>query len=175
MKLFSLLICALILGSAKLSSSDKNLKLGILKNSPTMISESLKMGANANLEISEGRSLLMEASYKGRFNQVKELIKNGASVNYIGKKKQTALLQAASGNHLKVVKHLVERGAKVNHENSSGTTALKISVLSENLEMVKYLLSKGADATKPGLGKKDIRSLVKESNNKELKDLFEKK
>lgn len=172
MKLIALFVCALLLGSGKTNSVNKKLKLGILKNSPSMISEALKMGANPNQEVRPGRSLLMEASYKGRFNQVKELIKNGANVNYIGSGIQSALINAVNGGSLKVVKHLVENGAKVNHQNKKGSTPLLIAVLKNQLEMVKYLLSKGADPTKPGLGKKDIRSMVLETNDELLKELF---
>jgi ankyrin repeat protein len=171
-KIISLVVAILLLSSGKVTNKDTQLRLGILKNSPSQVSEALKMGANPNQEVVKGRSLLMEASFKGRFTQVKTLIQNGAKVNYRGKNGQTALIQAANGGNLRVLKHLVSQGAKINHKTSSGSTALKVAVLSENIEMTKYLLGKGADAAMPGLGKKDIRSLAKESKNKNLLELF---
>lgn len=162
----------ILLSSGMIVNADMQLKVGVLKNSPAQISEALKKGANPNQEVRKGRSLLMEAAFRGRFTQVKTLIQNGAKVNFLGKDGQTALIQAANGGNVRVVKHLVSQGAKVNHKSKSGTTALKVAVLSENIEMVKYLLTKGADATLPGHGKKDIRSLAKESKNKKLLELF---
>lgn len=163
------------IGKTKESSIDRQLKRGVISNSRTLLDESLKMGANPNLSVSEGRSLLMEASYKKRFYHVKELIKYGAKVNYKGNGRQTALHQAAKAGSIKIVTHLLNQGAKINAQAKSGTTALKIAVLSENVEMVKLLLSRGADPTMPGMGNKDIRSLGLESVNPEIKALFTKK
>src|SRR4030095_10437729 len=75
----------------------------------------LKAGANPNVIVGEGETILMTAARTGNVETIKALVAHGADVNAAEQwQGQTALVYAAIENHADAVKRLVELGANVN-------------------------------------------------------------
>ena len=99
-----------------------------------------------------GRTPLMYAAGKGRFDVVKYLIDHGADVSKEDGYKQTALHYASTNGHLNVVEELLNKGAKVDVENEYCFTPLLLTAKSgyNDVSLYVYLIDHGAD-----VGKKD--------------------
>lgn len=91
--------------------------------------------------------MLLDASWKGEFNNVKLAIKNGADVNIKKKNGFTPLMYATQENHKEIVEHLLYKGASINVQDNLGYTALIWASINNCKEVVKYLVDKGADTT----------------------------
>jgi hypothetical protein len=88
---------------------------------------------------SNGGTVLIEVSMRGREEMVSLLCEYGASVNISTSDGCTALHGAAYCNHLGVVEILLERKADVTMRNEKGLTALGFARMRGNKAIVKIL------------------------------------
>lgn len=114
-----------------------------------------------NLNISNGRSPLINAALEGNFDIVKLLVEKGADVNVMDGSKVldegTSLLVAAKKRDTLLVNYLLKNGADINQKDKYLNTALHKAVFSYEMDeediveeqkilrVVKVLLEKGAN------------------------------
>lgn len=88
---------------------------------------------------------LIEASRKGRIDDVRSLINAGAYVDERGIVVHiTPMIHAAKEGHVEVVRMLFEAGATVNIQDETGKTALLAACSWGHLEIAQLLLDAGA-------------------------------
>jgi hypothetical protein len=105
---------ALVSGDPGVNLSVANetpLSLGIIRNSPEMVSVLLEHGADCNQKSAQGDTVLMNAAYFGRTEIVNILIEHGADVDARNESNESALEVAREGKHIAVVALLVGTGA----------------------------------------------------------------
>src|SRR5206468_10336441 len=91
------------------------LSLAATNGNAAMIETLIKAGADPNVALPEGETVLMTAARTGNPEAVKALIAHGANVNAKENwQDQTALMFAAAENNAAAVKALVEAGADMN-------------------------------------------------------------
>ena len=89
---------------------------------------------------------LLEASAKGRGNEVTDLVRKGASPRLTDEQLRTPLHFAAVGGHNIIVEFLLSNKSRINSVDRQGQTALH-KAAQHNQELVVYtLLLHGADA-----------------------------
>lgn len=91
---------------------------------------------------------LIEASYHGRFSEVKRLledIKIPFNVNAKDEWGYTALIYASREGHHDIVKFLLEHGCSASLQNMANDTALHWAVHRRHPKVVEMLVHKGAD------------------------------
>lgn len=126
---------------------------------------------------SEGKSLLMFASFFGHQSTVHLLLSSGANVNHQDNKGCTALMVAClNANRLTIIQKLVENGADINITDNNGDSAISIlrmhgaSANSQDrdleayLEALRFLLSQ-PDVHKNSMNKEGITTLMRASQN----------
>jgi hypothetical protein len=90
-------------------------------------------------------SSFLDASRKGKINDVKKYLEDNTDVNYSEKNGETALMLAAGNGHTDVVRLLIKNGADVNLTDYRERSALVEAAWRGQLEVVKLLLDNGAD------------------------------
>eukprot|EP00960_Hanusia_phi_P049218 759439-Hanusia_phi.AAC.3 len=88
---------------------------------------------------------LLEASSKGRGNEVVDLIRRGASTQISDEHLRTPLHFAAQGGHGIVVEYLLQHHSKVDAVDDLGQTALHKAAHADKDLVVRVLLNAGAD------------------------------
>ena len=89
-----------------------------------LVLNSIKNGADVNLQDEDGNTALMWAVSSAYTEAVKALIAANADVNLQNIYGETALMWAASKGDTEIVKVLIAAGADLNLQNNSGSTAL---------------------------------------------------
>lgn len=102
-------------------------------------------GANANNPSSTGRSLLMEQSEAGRYNQVKVLLEKGADVNFRDRTNNTVLHTTAIRNQLGTMRLVAEKFEDINITGDSGNTAAHFAARSGATGILKLLKDRSAN------------------------------
>lgn len=95
----------------------------------------------------DGKTPLVIAVAKGRWDNVEYLAKKGASVEAADASGSTVIMQAAEKGSYSTVESLIELGADINKKDNSGMTLAHILVKSANryaVNALKKLLAKGA-------------------------------
>lgn len=82
---------------------------------------------DVNQTLSQGNTVLIEASIRGRHNMIKLLIEFGANINHANAGGWTALHCAIYYSHLKVAEVLLENGADVEMKTNEGLTPTDIA------------------------------------------------
>ena len=122
------------------------------KNQPTLVSQLLSRGVDANTANEDGVSALMLASYHGFKPIVETLLQHGAKVGAKDNRQESALRLAGS-THPDVVKMLLEHGADPNVRDFYGKTLL-VAVCEggadHDPETLRLLLDHGADPNVAG-------------------------
>ncbi|XP_041350533.1 ankyrin repeat domain-containing protein 17-like [Gigantopelta aegis] len=115
-------------------------KLGLIT-----VAESLViLGADVNLEDSDGQSALFYACSHGNSQLVEVLLEAGCDVNKIKVNGDQPLHEAIASGDLDTVKCLIAAGASKNRPNSiTGYTPLILAILHANPSIVDCLLSAG--------------------------------
>ncbi|KAF5278805.1 hypothetical protein FQR65_LT03492 [Abscondita terminalis] len=96
-------------------------------------------------------SKLYDASYHGRFDEVKNILEQGqCDINYQNEFStgKTPLYIAASwgtDDHLKTIEILLEHGAEIDLTDARRQTPLYVAASWGHLDVVKYLIKSGAD------------------------------
>jgi ankyrin repeat protein len=107
----------------------------------------LKAGADANVALPEGETVLMTAARSGNVAAVKALLAHGADVNAREDwKGQTSLMWAAVENHAAVARVLIEAGADIKARSKGGVfTPFLFAVRGGQIEAARVLIDAGAD------------------------------
>ncbi|KFY91994.1 hypothetical protein V498_05199 [Pseudogymnoascus sp. VKM F-4517 (FW-2822)] len=116
------------------------------------VNSSLKIGLEAHIKDSSGRTPLSWAAANGHEAFVQMLVDKGAVVNTRDEDyRQTPLFWAALKGHKAVVQLLLDKGAEVDTRCERGRTPLSCAAERGHKAIVQLLLDKGADVdTKDG-------------------------
>jgi ankyrin repeat protein len=93
---------------------------------------------------SEGDTVLMLMSERGKTGVVETLLKSGADVNAVNNYDESALMRAAAAGQYLIVKMLLDRGADVNAVNIDNETALIMAAQKGDYRSIEALLGSGA-------------------------------
>lgn len=110
-----------------------------------ILQKSLDAGADVNAFDDEGRTPVIIAAQKNRWNAVKWLVENGADVNALDRNGRTAINYAATEKEWQSVKWLAEHGANPNLGPTFDGTPLVLAIYDKKPEIAIVLLEKGAN------------------------------
>ena len=122
----------------------------VFKKHTDMTNALLQHGANANLQVLDGKTPLM---YANSVEVASLLLQHGADINVQDDNGITALARASYDGHLEVVQFLLKCNAKLMDDNPHGMTALagaSKGKSEKHTHIVKELLKHGADPNKYG-------------------------
>ncbi|OQE17571.1 hypothetical protein PENSTE_c020G06726 [Penicillium steckii] len=91
-----------------------------------------------------GRTPMMRAVERGRYEAVKFLLDRGAEVDAKNQSGQTSLIKACQGKRIGIAKLLISGGADLNVRDSPGLTALFWAIKSGHLPLIETLVENGA-------------------------------
>ncbi|WP_353282457.1 ankyrin repeat domain-containing protein [Wolbachia endosymbiont (group A) of Myopa testacea] len=118
---------------------DKELLIAAEKVDLEKVRESIRRGANVNIQDRQGWTPLFWAIQKNNFNIIELLLDNSADIKVKDNEGWTPLHWAVSLGSLDIVEHLVERGADVNASTADGRTPLDIARDKGYNNIVNYL------------------------------------
>jgi hypothetical protein len=84
----------------------------------------IKKGADINVKINDGITVLMYTAYLGHNRCMELLISKRADVNVKDFRGKSALMYASQGGHIKCMEMLISKGADIDAKNKSMKTAL---------------------------------------------------
>ena len=105
----------------------------------------LRHGADANVKLPGGETVLMTAARNGNATIVNELIAKGAHVNAKERRGQTALMWAAAAGNLQAVDVLVRSDADIDHTLKSGFSAFLFAARQGRTDVALRLIEAGVD------------------------------
>ncbi len=123
---------------------DKKLLISAEKGDLEKVRDSIRQGANVNVQSRQGWTPLFWAIQKNNFNIVELLLDNSADIKVKDNEGWTPLNWAVQLGSLDVVKHLVGRGADVNALTADGRTPYDLAINQNYREIKEYLRSKSA-------------------------------
>ena len=118
---------------------DKELLTSAEKGDLEKVRESIRRGANVNIQDRQGWTSLFWAIQKNNFNIIELLLDKSADIKVKDNEGWTPLHWAVSLGSLDIVEHLVERGADVNASTADGRTPLDIARDKGYNNIVNYL------------------------------------
>lgn len=104
----------------------------------------LDNGLNLETRNQNGKTLLAQAVYRGRYQISKYLIERGANVNAVDESGWTILMLAVWRNRFRIFPLLLKAGADINAISSLGDTALSLAIEENHHSIVKMLKEAGA-------------------------------
>lgn len=110
-----------------------------------MVAFLISMGADVNLQDSEGKTALMLASWAGNKEIAFLLVDNRAYVNLADKEGKTALMIALRETNGDIAKFLISKGANINIKDNFGNTPLLYALIEKLPDLSGLLILKGAD------------------------------
>ncbi|GAB4431366.1 MAG: hypothetical protein OHK0011_14220 [Turneriella sp.] len=132
-------------GKTLLQIAHENILKRLTARREKLFAALLESGANPNTLSPSGRSILMEQSESGRYNQVKLLLERGADVNFRDKNANTVLHSTAQRNQLGTMRLLVEKFSDINITGDSGNTAAHFAARAGGTGILKLLKERGAN------------------------------
>lgn len=111
----------------------------------TMMQLLLDNGADIDLQDAEGKTVLMVALIKDKFDIFSFLLEHGANPNIPNNKGITVLHFAAYNEKEKFAKKVLEHGADINAKLPNGSTALMLACEKGDVFIVHLLLQRNAD------------------------------
>jgi len=108
--------------------NDRMLRKAVMEGNTGLVKIAVKSGANVNLRLDSGATLLHRAVSYGLFEIAQMLVENGADVDAKNKKEQTPLHWAARKGRIEIVKFLIQNYADFDIEDIDGKTPLNVAV-----------------------------------------------
>lgn len=103
-------------------------------------------GQDVNAGIgAQGKTMLMDASQKGRLEVMDYLLSHGANTEQTDAQGKSALFYASMAGNLAAVERLVSYKADINKQDIQGWTALFHATSKGQTKVADYLIKKGAD------------------------------
>ncbi|WP_265017172.1 ankyrin repeat domain-containing protein [Wolbachia endosymbiont (group B) of Endotricha flammealis] len=121
---------------------DKELLIAAEKGDLEKVRESIRRGANVNIQDRQGWTPLFWAIQKNNFNIIELLLDNSADIKVKDNEGWTPLHWAVQLGSLNVVKYFVEKGADVNALTADGRAPLDIAKDKGHNKIVEYLEEK---------------------------------
>lgn len=122
----------------------------VVREDIVLLESLMAKGANVNMQIPRGVTLLWLAASMGNTESTKSLMAKGADVNYQATGGRTCLMVGIRSGKLGIVKMLMAKGADINAVTQYGDTALtalSVAAGEGNIEMVKTLIEAGANVS----------------------------
>ncbi len=146
------------------------------KASPAVVAMLLDKGANANVQLRDGRTLLHWAVRNTKTETIAALIDHGADIDAIDDEGSTALHHAVklSPNPTEVITLLLRRGASIEVQNHNGMTPLYYAVL-YNPKVIALLLDWGSDTEAAmSIGWRPLHCAASKSNTEAIALLLDR-
>ena len=105
----------------------------------------LDAGANPNVMLPNGISLLHSACWRPNLELIKKLVESGAEVNAKDDNGNTPLAFASGSGNAEVVAYLLKNGADAATKTNNGYTALHRATHVDSTEVITLLIKHGAD------------------------------
>ena len=116
-------------------------------NTPEVMEVFLDLGANVNIQNSDGLTPLHSAAFRGR-DMVSLLLDRGADIHASGESVATPFHWASGHNSAEVVALLLDHGADINGQGGPAKeTPLHFAAENNEAAVVELLLDRGADPT----------------------------
>jgi ankyrin repeat protein len=124
--------------------------IGALYKHEILIVEFLKIGGDVHKTDSMGRTPLIYAIDKNRFNNIKiniavDLINAGSDVNHVTKEGKTPILYATEKNMDELIEILLDAGANINDQTYNKITPLLLASKENLIKSANFLIEHGAD------------------------------
>lgn len=146
----------------------------IKEGQPETLELLIRKGADVDVQIREGWTLLMEATGNGKIEMVRLLIEKGADVNLKTDRGYTALMEAAEEGFHEIAQLLIQNGADVNAKTNEGYSVLLLTVDDGFTEIARLLIESGADVnTKRNDGLTALHEAVDEGDLEMVKLLVD--
>jgi ankyrin repeat protein len=135
-------------GATKLTAKEAGDKLrqaaalGDLETVTVMLAQ----GADADSTDEDGRTALIEASWRGYSTIVSTLIQQGSNVGQTDANGKSPLMWAAINGYASVARILLDSGQNPDLQDRAGVTALMRAAWNDHPDVVRALLDKGANA-----------------------------
>ena len=135
-------------GTTKLTAKEAGDKLrqaaalGDLETVTVMLAQ----GADADSTDEDGRTALIEASWRGYSTIVSTLIQQGSNVGQTDANGKSPLMWAAINGYASVARILLDSGQNPDLQDRTGVTALMRAAWNDHPDVVRALLDKGANA-----------------------------
>jgi uncharacterized protein len=133
----------------------------------------LKLGANPNLPVATGGSVMTFAASADNPNYLKVALENGGDANYFHpKRKRNVIFDAISPGHLEHLQLLLEHGAEINAQDGTGDTPLIAAASLNQYDIVYQLLEHGADFRLGNRWGKTIKDRIENNNISKSSELY---
>ncbi len=147
----------------------------IWPGSTDKITKALNLGANPNIQVTDGRSVLSWAILALNYKvATKLLIENGGDPLLEDSDGSTPFMHALSINDQEIVSYILEYlpNDKINHQKTKGMTTLMQASIAFNSDAIKILIEKGADVKRINNRGQDTLTLVSHHCKPEITKLF---
>lgn len=143
-------------------------------NNVSMTYLMLTIGANPEIKLKDGNTLLTEAVSKGHASIARLLLEKGANPEAKNNSGNTPLITAVWYDHENVVRLLLEKDTIVDTKNKDGDTPLLEAAMLGHETIMRLLLEKGADIeVKNNFGKTPLLEAAGQDNEAVVRLLLE--
>ena len=127
-----------------------------------------------NIKI-EGSDSIHIACLYGDIKKIREFLNSGVNINSKDFSNKTPLMYAAEDGAIEILDYLLKNGANINDIDIRGESALMIALKNHNIRAAKFLIESGADLSIINEEDKNILTIAKEIDSKEIIELINNK
>ena len=127
-----------------------------------------------NIKI-EGSDSIHIACLYGDIKKIREFLNSGVNINSKDFSNKTPLMYAAEDGAIEILDYLLKNGANINDIDIRGESALMIALQNHNIRAAKFLIESGADLSIINEEDKNILTIAKEIDSKEIIELINNK
>ena len=127
-----------------------------------------------NIKI-EGSDSIHIACLYGDIKKIREFLNSGVNINSKDFSNKTPLMYAAEDGAIEILDYLLKNGANINDIDIRGESALMIALKNHNIRAAKFLIESGADVSIINEEDKNILTIAKEIDSKEIIELINNK
>ena len=173
-----LLILTLLMVGAPVARAEVNLFAGpsvmaaVNDNNAAALTSALMGGANPNTKTVGGRTVLIEAVSKDRYDMARILLDKRADANRADDLGNTALHYASDSTSPEMISLLLGHGARLDIPNRQGLTPLMLAAKAGRADLAEVLLEAGADPKRLDFTGRSAAEWAADGRDRVTKQLF---